>query len=146
MSMEVKRDEPLSPAARQYLFDRGQHDLIAQIDEKYPPKRGTQVVSPAYGPGHNPNPTGVESMDTAALLEELRRRQAGGEDLSDYADATEADEIPYEQWTSDELNEELSERTGQDGKPLSKSGTNAQKAARLRENDAYLASQEQKPL
>ncbi len=58
MSMEIKRDEPLSPEARQYLADRNEHDLIDLIDAAYPP----------------PEPDGYDQMEPAELRAELSAR------------------------------------------------------------------------
>lgn len=137
MSMEIDWEKPLTPAARQYLADRDQHDRIRQMDEKFPPAEtdDTSVV----GPNDDWNgASGLEAVPTSELLAELDRREAAGEDVWGSADTSDAedDTTPdddYESRTVADLQSELRDRN------LSDSGKKADLIARLRENDQVRA-------
>jgi len=80
--------------------------------------------------------------DTVEMID-ANHGKAGDENAG--VDLFEDDEKPYEEWTKTELDEEIKVRNSAPGRPADKrlagSGTNAEKAARLRADDEWLDSQ-----
>lgn len=108
MSKTIMPSKTLSKFDRQYLIDRGQNpdDFILPAEEETPP------TPPATAPEQPENPVSEDEAETEDEDEE---------------------DIPYSEWTVDELEIELQNRS------LKKSGNKDELIARLEEHDATLA-------
>jgi hypothetical protein len=160
MSRVIDETVPLSDADREFLNNNGQENRVRRLDEVH----GVEPSLPPYMTGNEPSlqsgvPAGVldapglspaglaanvgaPSMAAAvamasdeALEAELERRRnaaqaTSGEDDYATSDVVESDDYPYEDWSSAQLKAQLGHRE------LSKAGTKAEMAQRLRDNDA----------
>lgn len=127
MSREIDLTEPLSDADRQYLVDRSRFDLIAAADamaagQEYSDSMFTQG-DPAVQVGEAlpPNTGSAHSVYDPP-------EYGGGTQVS--LDDEDDEEPDYDSWKKPELEAEAHNRG------LDKSGTKAEIAERLREDDA----------
>lgn len=136
MSMEIKGDAPLTEAERRYLQDRGRHEEIARIDEQHPPENKADLDGV---PGVDWTPaSGLETVSTQDLLDELDRRHTAGENVWGSPDESADVEVgpgkvttpDYDNQTVQDLQQELARRG------LSTTGKKAELADRLRASDA----------
>lgn len=106
MSREIDRSKPLSDDDRRYLLAHGEDGLVQIMDERFPD-------------------------DAPESPEEF------APDLSGTGDGTGEEDPGYEEWSADDLRAEIDERNEQDGRTtkISKAGSRADMAARLREDD-----------
>ena len=138
MSMAVDLSTPLTSDERQYLLNRGRYSDIELADNLH----GTAGEHPEMLEGDGSGPDVRPTLRSEVLMDRERqlrmeleqieeaKRQAGlsGDEDPDLA--------PYEEWATKELNAELKNRE------LPGGGSNAEKAARLREDDARLEAEE----
>lgn len=140
MSMAVDLSTPLTRAEREYLIMRGRTADIELADnlhgttgDDYP----DLLEGDGTGPDVRPTARSEVLMDRERQLRaelaqiEEAKRAAG---LAD--EGEDEDLAPYEEWGTKELNAELKARD------LPGGGSNADKAARLREDDARLEAEE----
>jgi hypothetical protein len=135
MSMKVDYSTPLTQEEREYLEARGAHADIERADSM----NGVETPEPGQGDG-----TGLQmqplltSEARAAEKERLlaRLRQIEGDEAdADLADDDE-DLPPYEEWSLDLLKTEIDTRNeGREHNKMSKTGSQATLAARLRQDD-----------
>lgn len=118
MSRQIPQDKALSDEDRAYLESRGRQDLIAQIDDNYPPSGSADEDEGDGSPA--PDETGGTSREA-----EQANLQITEEEPDD----------DYDSMTNDDLREELEDRD------LPTSGNKADLIARLRENDAAQANE-----
>lgn len=71
MSRNIPFDMPLSDEDREYLLARGRNDLVARVDEEFPPLVGEE---------YEPVPAEPEDEEDGPDLEEF----GGGDDQIDY--------------------------------------------------------------
>ena len=138
MARTVDFSKPLSWEDRAYLLDRGRDSQVASLDAQYPPDldelaewtaRRNGVALPTGDLGQVRRLEARVAQLEAYIAEELDADVPAvpGEEVEE-----EVAEDAYEGWTLAELQEEAGGRTP----PLSKSGSKADIAARLREADA----------
>jgi len=127
MSMGVDLSSPLTAEERAYLAERGRYADIERVDGLHGVTDGPDLgEGDGTGPQYVPLMTGEQRAGEAARLRaRLAELEAEDEDSEDEAD----DVSPYEEWKKPELDAEL------DRRGLVKTGTNAEKAVRLREDD-----------
>lgn len=134
MSQEVDLSTPLTADEFRYLTERSRGDLIERAhamhgtsDEDY-----ADVLS-GDGTGPQPQPQPLASAEARAARREqlLRELQALDADNSEVVEEDEeTPDRPYSEWSGAELDEELGNRG------LPKSGSKADKVARLEADDA----------
>src|SRR5687768_1241803 len=116
MSKQVPRDKPLSADDRAYLLMRGQQSTVEYLDQQFPPEDEADLD---------------EDLDETDEDEDL-----DDEEEEDLEDDDEDEEPDYDSWTVQQLKDELTTRTDDEGAVLSTTGNKAELAARLREHDA----------
>jgi hypothetical protein len=129
MSMGVDLSSPLTREEREYLAARGRYADIERVDALHGVTDGQELdAGDGTGPQYVPLMTGEQRAGEAARLRaRLAELEAADEDAAD----EDTDEVaPYEEWKKPELDAELERRS------LLKTGTNAEKAQRLRDDDA----------
>lgn len=106
MSRQIPMDRPLSDDDRRYLLAHGEDARVATFDERFP-------------------------EDAPESPEEFAPETDGT------GSGTEEEDPGYEEWSADDLRAEIDERNEQDGRTtkISKAGSRADMAARLREDD-----------
>jgi hypothetical protein len=127
MSMEVDFSTPLTDEERAYLAERGRYADVERVDAM----TGSEPQPFGEGDGTGLKQASVLTSDQMAsererLLARLAELNAMAPDADDDSDTEVA---PYEEWTPQELKDELGRRG------LPKSGTKADLVARLEEND-----------
>lgn len=107
MSRQVPNDQPLSDDNRRYLLAHGEELLVQQFDARFPED------APDNPEEFSPSGTGTDSG------------------------TSEPEEDPgYEEWSADDLRAEIDERNEDRETKISKAGSRADMAARLRTDDA----------
>lgn len=134
MSMEVDYSTPLTAAERAYLRERGKYGDEARADAIH----GVDTPPDDGGDGTGLVPvSALTSEQAAGERERLMARLAEIDGVTGDEDDSDGDELPpYEQWRIGELRKEAKNRD------LDTSGDAPTIAARLRENDTLLASQQ----
>ena len=108
MSRQIDPSKPLSDDDRRYLLAHGEDAVVARFDERFPEDAPEEPEE--FAPGMSGTGDGT------------------GEDTEDPG---------YEEWSADDLRAEIDERNEQSGRTtkISKAGSRADMAARLREDD-----------
>lgn len=141
MARDIPLDQALTDQDRRYLRDRGAwgQALETRVDENYPPDPAQLEAFNAREKADSVTAPGDRMLleENARLKEQLAALQAGQEPTEAPA---EEDDRAYEEWTLAELQAEIrarnEERVAAGGTPLPTSGTKADLAARLNEDDA----------
>jgi hypothetical protein len=136
--MAVDLNTPLTNEERAYLAMRGRISEMERADSM------TGVQTPDYEPGDGTGPMVTPLMTSeqradrkAALQRELELiEEAEGSDEGRDGSVEDGDVDPYEVWSPDELTKELKRRE------LPHTGSKADKAARLYEDDANVKDPE----
>ena len=131
MSQEVNLSTPLTADEYRYLVERSRGDLIERAHAMH----GTSDADYAdvlSGDGTGPQPMPLATAEARAARREqlVRELQALDDDNAEVVEEDDAPDRPYAEWSGAELDEELGNRG------LPKSGSKADKVARLEADDA----------
>lgn len=164
MSKEINWDEPLNDFDRKYALDRGMHKKVRENDERFgdaPKERTLEDVRGELRSARqkvadleaeearmaNPNvsrpaPASHEfpPVGGTAVVAPVDNTPVDGEAP---AGAPAAPEDEYEQWTKQDLIDEIDERNEKDGTKISTSGTKAELIERLRSDDKRQQAEKQ---